>query len=232
MIGRRTAGGGLRIGAAWRDVRRSARGKIFHEFSSIFAGAACRALTARKDGPSLYDVCDPLLLNYRRRRPASRQILPDRARQSGVAAAAAPDRACRIARRAAAAGAARGADPGARRRRRRTGPRSASRSRTCSTPSSCSIPQPKPAAPARRRARPRRDRSRDPRPAARICCARSRSNGFIPTYAAFNLIGDADLRGRELLMALTGPERARLQELDAAVQPGADLHRALAGRAR
>ena len=29
-----------------------------------FAGAAYRALTARKDGPSLYDVCDPLLLNY------------------------------------------------------------------------------------------------------------------------------------------------------------------------
>ena len=30
-----------------------------------FAGAAYRALTARKDGPSLYDVCDPLLLKYR-----------------------------------------------------------------------------------------------------------------------------------------------------------------------
>ena len=29
-------------------------------------------------------------------------------------------------------------------------------------------------------------------------------NGFIPTYAAFNLIGDADMRGREMLMALTG----------------------------
>src|SRR3954469_9754007 len=29
-----------------------------------FAGAAFRALTARKDGPSLYDVCDPLLLSY------------------------------------------------------------------------------------------------------------------------------------------------------------------------
>ncbi len=28
--------------------------------------------------------------------------------------------------------------------------------------------------------------------------------GFIPTYAAFNLIGDADMRGREFLMALTG----------------------------
>ena len=32
-------------------------------FHSI-AGAAYRALTARKDGPSLYDVCDPLLLKY------------------------------------------------------------------------------------------------------------------------------------------------------------------------
>jgi hypothetical protein len=32
--------------------------------------------------------------------------------------------------------------------------------------------------------------------------------------------------GREMLMALTGPQFARLQELDAAVQPGADLHRA------
>src|SRR3954466_1385951 len=30
-----------------------------------FAGAAYRALTARKDGPSLYDVCDPVLLDYR-----------------------------------------------------------------------------------------------------------------------------------------------------------------------
>src|SRR5690242_3839368 len=28
-----------------------------------FAGAAYRALTARKDGPSLYDVCDDVLLN-------------------------------------------------------------------------------------------------------------------------------------------------------------------------
>ena len=29
-------------------------------------------------------------------------------------------------------------------------------------------------------------------------------NGFIPTYAAFNLIGDPDMGGREMLMALTG----------------------------
>jgi len=29
------------------------------------AGAAFRALTVRKDGPSLYDVCDPVLASYR-----------------------------------------------------------------------------------------------------------------------------------------------------------------------
>src|SRR4029078_5557513 len=29
-------------------------------------------------------------------------------------------------------------------------------------------------------------------------------NGFIPTYAAFNLLGDPDMGGREMLMALTG----------------------------
>ncbi|HEY6868714.1 MAG TPA: hypothetical protein VI199_03055, partial [Novosphingobium sp.] len=29
-------------------------------------------------------------------------------------------------------------------------------------------------------------------------------NGFIPTYAAFNLLGDPDVAGREMLMALTG----------------------------
>ncbi|MEO6779332.1 MAG: hypothetical protein ABI407_00125, partial [Bradyrhizobium sp.] len=28
------------------------------------AGGAFRALTGRKDGPSLYEVCDPLLLKY------------------------------------------------------------------------------------------------------------------------------------------------------------------------
>ena len=50
-----------------------------------FAGAAYRALTARKDGPSLYDLCDAVLLNgHLFKDPggdaASRQILQDRAR--------------------------------------------------------------------------------------------------------------------------------------------------------
>ena len=29
------------------------------------AGAVCRSLAVRKDGPSLYDVCDPVLQAYR-----------------------------------------------------------------------------------------------------------------------------------------------------------------------
>ncbi|MCC8942101.1 hypothetical protein H8A99_38210, partial [Bradyrhizobium sp. Arg68] len=28
------------------------------------AGAVCRSLTASKNGPSLYDVCDPVLQSY------------------------------------------------------------------------------------------------------------------------------------------------------------------------
>jgi hypothetical protein len=34
------------------------RGKIFDDFQHL--ADACRVLTARKDGPSLYDACDPL----------------------------------------------------------------------------------------------------------------------------------------------------------------------------
>jgi hypothetical protein len=55
-----------------------------------FAGAAFRALTVHKDGPSLYDVCDPPA-EIRRRRPPSRPVLPDRPRQPGAADLAAAD---------------------------------------------------------------------------------------------------------------------------------------------
>jgi len=53
---------------------------------------------------------------------------------------------------------------------------------------------------------------------------------FISNLCGFNLIGDPDVRGREFLMALTGLQFARLQEFDAAVQPGAHFHRAFARR--
>ncbi len=53
-------------------------------------------------------------------------------------------------------------------------------------------------------------------------------NGFIPTYAAFYLIGDADMGGREMLMALTGSIRAATRT-QRCCSSGADLHRAFAG---
>ena len=167
------------------------------------AGAAYRALTARKDGPSLYDVCDPLLLNgaggdahlakfYKTAlgNPALRPLLRrtglselnDGARLNGLRAALerarddeAPDWAA-IGQPVAALLEA----------------------------IELSHPRPKPVDGA---AASPPDISAIER-AIRVCGAHLlRSfgkNGFIPAYAAFNLIGDPDLRGREFLMALTG----------------------------
>ncbi len=166
------------------------------------AGAAYRALTARKDGPSLYDVCDPLLLNgaggdahlakfYRTAlgNPALRPLL----RRTGLSEL---NDASRL-----------------------QGLRAALiRARDDEAPDWAAIgqpvaalldtielhhPQPKPAGqpvPATSLAEIER--------VIRSCGAHLLrsfgSNGFIPAYAAFNLIGDPDLRGREFLMALTG----------------------------
>lgn len=167
-----------------------------------FAGAAYRALTARKDGPSLYDVCDPLLLNgaggdphlakfYKTAlgNPALRPLL----RRTGLSELADTSRL--------------------------QGLREALiRARDDAAPDWASIgqpvaalldtidlrhPQPKPV----------RQTERAPAPAEierviRACGAHLlrtfQKRGFIPAYAAFNLIGDPDLRGREFLMALTG----------------------------
>ncbi|MGO8908704.1 MAG: hypothetical protein ACLQDM_05180 [Bradyrhizobium sp.] len=169
----------------------------------VIAGAAYRALTARKDGPSLYDVCDPLLLNgaggdahlakfYKTAlgNPALRPLL----RRTGLSEL-------------------------------NDGPRLAGlrealeRARDDDAPDWAAIgapvaallegielqhPQPKPVNGAA---------TTTPELGAierviRVCGAhllRSfRKSGFIPAYAAFNLIGDPDLRGREFLMALTG----------------------------
>jgi hypothetical protein len=165
------------------------------------AGAAYRALTARKDGPSLYDVCDPLLLRaggdphlskfYKTAlgNPALRPLL----RRTGLAELREEPRLQRL-REALI------------------------RARDDETPDWASIgqpvadlldsidlshPQPGPApAPARTPSVPEIES------VIRICGAhllRSfTNNGFIPTYAAFNLIGDADIKGREFLNALTG----------------------------
>jgi hypothetical protein len=166
------------------------------------AGAVCRALLARKDGPSLYDICDPLLLKhhggdahlskfYRTAlgNPPLRALL----RRAGL--------------------------PELRDESRLQALRSAlTQARDDAEPDWAAVGEPvaelvdtidlahprPPAAQASETA---------PSPARidgviRTCGAHLlRSfgrNGFIPTYAAFNLIGDPDLRGREMVMALTG----------------------------
>jgi hypothetical protein len=163
---------------------------------------ACRALTARKDGPSLYEVCDPLLQKYSDGdphlgkfyrtalgNPALRPLL----RRTGLAELRDPGR----------LGALRDALMQA---RDHVSPDWAAIGQPVAElldTIDLQHPRPKPAAPP------------GPAPAAteieaaiRTCgahlLAAYRDCGFIPTYAAFNLIGDADLRGRELLMALTG----------------------------
>jgi hypothetical protein len=167
-----------------------------------FAGATYRALTARKDGPSLYDVCDPLLLNGAGGDPhlakfyktaLGNPVLRPLLRRTGLAELAdAP---------------------------RLHGLREALvRARDDETPDWAAIgapvaalldtielqhPQPKPA-PVTARAPDLAEIERVIRICGTHLLGSFKSNGFIPTYAAFNLIGDPDLRGREFLMALTG----------------------------
>jgi hypothetical protein len=167
-----------------------------------YAGAAYRALTARKDGPSLYDVCDPLLLNYRGGdphlgkfyktalgNPALRPLL----RRTGLPELRDEARLQRL-REALI------------------------RARDDEQPDWAAIgrpvaelldtidlqhPEPRPA-PAPARAPDLAEIERVIRACAAHLLRSFGKNGFIPTYAAFNLIGDADLGGRELSMALTG----------------------------
>ncbi len=167
-----------------------------------FALAACRALTVRKDGPSLYDVCDPLLLArdggdahlakfYRTAlgNPALRPLL----RRAGLAEL--------------------NEEP------RLTALREAlTHARDDENPDWEAVGRPVAAlldTIALKHPRPPAAPPRGPAPAMgqieaiiKTCAThllRSFArNGFIPTYAAFNLIGDPDVRGRELLMALTG----------------------------
>jgi hypothetical protein len=167
-----------------------------------FAGAAYRALTARKDGPSLYDVCDPVLLKqsggdphlgkfYKTAlgNPALRPLL----RRTGLSELRDEPRLQRL-REALI------------RARDDVSPDWAAIGQPVAElldTIELSHPRPAPAAlPARA------PDLAEIEAVIRACGAHLlRSfgkNGFIPTYAAFNLIGDADLRGRELLMALTG----------------------------
>ncbi len=166
------------------------------------ASAACRALVARKDGPSLYDICDPVLLKssggdahlskfYRTAlgNPALRPLL------RGAGLPELRDEPRLLALREALARARDDAEPDW----------EAIGAPVAALVDTIDLAHPKPpkvqpAGPA-----PALDKIES---VIRTCAAhllRSYAkNGFLPTYAAFNLIGDPDVRGRELLMALTG----------------------------
>jgi hypothetical protein len=167
-----------------------------------FAGAAYRALTARKDGPSLYDVCDPVLLNprggdphlskfYRTAlgNPALRPLL----RRTGLSELREESRLARL--REALIRAREDAAPDW----------AAIGAPVAELLDTIDLGHPAPAPAVSPGTAPP---LAEIEAAIRSCGAhllRSfAKNGFIPTYAAFNLIGDADLRGRELSMALTG----------------------------
>jgi hypothetical protein len=167
-----------------------------------FAGAAYRALTSAKDGPSLYDLCDPLLL-----RPGKGDAHLAKFYRTALGNPALRPLLCR-------AGLTELREPS-----RFEALRNAlTRARDDEFPDWAAIgqpvaelldtirlqhPRPKPV-PAPKQPPELAELEK----IIRICGAhllRSfEANGFIPTYAAFNLIGDPDMRGRELLMALTG----------------------------
>jgi hypothetical protein len=166
------------------------------------ARAACRALTCRKDGPSLYEVCDPLLLKQRGGDPHLskfyRTALCNPALRSLLRRTGLPEL----------------RDAG----RLQSLREALIRARDDENPDWAAIgqpvadlldtislqhPRPKPVA-----APDRAPDLGDIESVIRTCgthLLRSFGrSGFIPTYAAFNLIGDPDMGGRELLMALTG----------------------------
>ena len=152
--------------------RRHRAERICMNFQHV-AGAAYRALTARKDGPSLYDVCDPLLLKtpaggdphlskfYRTAlgNPALRPLL----RRTGLTELR--DEAC-LRRLREALTCARDDDVAGLGRDRPAGGGAARHHRAAASKTRAG-------GATRPRACPRPRSSRSSAPAARICCARS-----------------------------------------------------------
>jgi hypothetical protein len=173
----------------------------FQHFAGT-AGAAYRALTASKDGPSLYDVCDPLLLHHRGGDPHLAKFYRTALGNPALRA---------ILRRAGLPELADGARlQSLRDAVRRARDDHAPDWETIGLPiadllDTIALDHPKPEAAVRGGPAPSLAKIES---AIRVCGAhllRAYARcGFIPTYAAFNLIGDADVRGRELLMALRG----------------------------
>ena len=166
------------------------------------AGATYRALTVPKAGPSLYDVCDPLLLKYRGGdphlgkffrtalgNPALRPLL----RRTGLLELRDEPRLKRL--RAALTRARDDAEPDW----------AAIGQPVAELLDGIELSHPRPGLQPTPSRAPDLTRIESVIKSCGAHLLRSfGKNGFIPTYAAFNLIGDPDLRGREMAMALTG----------------------------
>jgi hypothetical protein len=166
------------------------------------AGAAWRALAVRKDGPSLYDLCDPLLLNptsgdphlpkfYKTAlgNPALRPLL----RRTGLFELRDEPRLKRL--REALIRARDDAEPDW----------AAIGQPVAELLDTIDLRHPRPEPmPAPARAPDLAEIESVIRTCGKHLLRSFGNNGFIPTYAAFNLIGDPDMGGREFLMALTG----------------------------
>jgi hypothetical protein len=167
-----------------------------------FAGAAYRAITARKDGPSLYDVCDPILRQPDRGDPHIAKFYrtalgnpPLRAllRRAGLPELTDPARLNAL------------REALVRARDDETPDWEAIGAPIASLVDSFELRHPQPARLPASAAMPANSEiERIIRACGAHLLGAFKRNGFIPTYAAFNLIGDPDLRGREFLMALTG----------------------------
>jgi hypothetical protein len=167
-----------------------------------FASAAFRALTAHKDGPSLYDVCDPLLLKYdggdahlgqfyrtALGNPALRPLL----RRTGLPALKDEPRLAEL--RAAITRARDEAAPDW----------AAVGAPVAALMDGIGVQHPRPApSPAPTHPPGLAEIEKVIRTCASHLLRSYAKNGFLPTYAAFNLLGDADMGGREMVMALTG----------------------------
>jgi len=167
-----------------------------------FAGHVFRALTARKDGPSLYDVCDPILAG-----PAKGD--PHIVKFYKTALGNRPLRA--LLRRAGL--------PELHDQTKLDGLREAlMRARDDAEPDweaigrpvadlldTITLDHPNPPQIAPNGVMPALSQIENIiRDCGHHLLGSFRRNGFVPAFAAFNLIGDPDMRGRELIMALTG----------------------------
>ena len=166
------------------------------------AGAACRALTARKDGPSLYDVCDPVLSSYDGgdrhlgkfyKTALANPVLRPLLRRTGLAELRDGSR-------------LEGLQQALIRARDDASPDWDAIGRpVAALLDTIDLNHPKPPAlPAPERPPALAEIEATIRTCGAHLLRSHQRNGFIPTYAAFNLIGDPDCGGRELLMALSG----------------------------